>query len=459
MNNNIIFEEQNNEYQRLIEVYETLALSNINQHISEKDLLKPNNLIENEKIINNFITEIRFLIQEKAFNSTVDEYRSPMYHVSRSSINSTNYTYDYERTIKYQNLERLFHKSSEYLDGFTLIYRSGMSVLSSIINLIFKFYNSVNCISHIGYYESMLLLNDFKKNITNVDFNVVKDERVLNAEFYFIEFVKANFNFETIDFESFITKIPVDSKKLIFLVFDISFLGDSINYDEILNLLKNHNHIITIFYRSGLKLDQEGFDLINLGIASLYLSHDIEDIKETLLDFMQSNRSYAGTSLSLMELDILKTIIEIHNKNYAKIILENTAFFFSQLNVSDDSFVDRIITADINYTNISQYSTPYFFIKLKSATEDDYINISKLIKYELRKVGLDIGFRTSFGFRNISFEYIKNKNVKNSEILKIVPGLMKGYTYYKMIDILNGIFTKSYDVFKMRCNEMLKDDF
>lgn len=160
-----------------------------------------------------------------------------------------------------------------------------------------------------------------------------------------------------------------------------------------------------------------------------------------------------------MELDILKTIIEIHNKNYAKIILENTAFFFSQLNVSDDSFVDRIITADINYTNISQYSTPYFFIKLKSATEDDYINISKLIKYELRKVGLDIGFRTSFGFRNISFEYIKNKNVKNSEILKIVPGLMKGYTYYKMIDILNGIFTKSYDVFKMRCNEMLKDDF
>ena len=151
---------------------------------------------------------------------------------------------------------------------------------------------------------------------------------------------------------------------MIFLVFDISFLGDSINYDEILNLLKNHNHIITIFYRSGLKLDQEGFDLINLGIASLYLSHDIEDIKETLLDFMQSNRSYTGTSLSLMELDILKTIIEIHNKNYAKIILENTAFFFSQLNVSDDSFVDRIITADINYTNISQYSTPYLLIKL-----------------------------------------------------------------------------------------------
>lgn len=428
-----IFAEQNSEFEELKKIANLLdiPIGKIIEHVDCK--MCSSKLVQNEILINDIITKIRFYIQERNFFNIANEYRSPIYKVSSSSINSTNYTYDYERTIKYRNLEEKFHSKSLYLDGFTLFYRSGMSTITSIINLILKFYKSITCVSHIGYYESVLLLNDCKQYISNLDFNVCSSGVGANAEFYFIEFVKANFKFDTIDFSDILNQLPQKSNKLVFVVFDISFLGDSFNFDEVLRLLKNYRRLIIIFFRSGLKLDQQGLELINLGILSLYLTSDLYYIKNSLLDFMQENRSRTGLSLSLMDSFILNDIITMRDTTYSKKILTNTSYFISQLKISELSFVSEVICANVEYANIDYHSTPYFFIKLKDADEKDYINLCKLIKYEFLKVGLEINFRTSFGFRNISFEYVKNRNIKNSEVLKIAPGVMRGYAYYKMI--------------------------
>ena len=126
---------------------------------------------------------------------------------------------------------------------------------------------------------------------------------------------------------------------------------------------------------------------------------------------------------------------------------------------TNNSFIDRIIYPDIVYENFKLYKTPYFFIKLKNASEEDYINVCKYIKYRFLIDGVDISFRTSFGFRNISFEYVKIRNVKNSEVLKIAPGYMRGYSFHKFIDILNEIFNKTYKEFLTECENMLNKKF
>lgn len=458
MNNNGIFKEQLNELIELKEIVDKLHLYKYIQPIDDFYLSK-SNLKNNENYINNIVNEIRVALQKDAFYKIVDIYKSPLYIVNSESINSTNYTYDYERTIKYEYLEETYNMD-DFFDGFTLLYSSGMSTLSSILSLILKFKDKVKCFSHIGYFENKLLIEDLKNVISEVD---IFDKQLLCIEndfdLLFIECVRSNFELDYIDIMKVLSSIDNNSEKIKFIVFDISFLGNTFVPNDILKLFYEHKRIIFIFYRSGIKLDQMGFEVLNLGILSLYFTKDLFFIKEKLLSFMKDNRSRNGHCLSVMDIHLLEDIQKINNKNYANVILDNTEYFVSKLKYSNNSFMDRIIYPDSVYENFKLYKTPYFFIKLKNASEEDYINLCKYIKYRFLTDGVDISFRTSFGFRNVSFEYVKIRNLKNSEVLKIAPGYMRGYSFYKFIDILNEIFNKTYKEFLTECENMLNKKF
>ena len=458
MDNDSIFKEQLNELIELKYIVDKLDLYKYVKPIDEVYLSK-SNLKNNENYINIIVNDIRGALQRDAFNKIVDIYKSPLYTVNSESINSTNYTYDYERTIKYDYLEEIYN-INDFFDGFTLLYSSGMSTLSSILSLILKFNNKVKCFSHIGYFENMLLIEDLKNIISEVDiFEKQLSSIEKDFDLLFIECVRSNFKLDYIDIMKILSNIDNNSKKIKFIVFDISFLGNTFIPNDILKLFYEHKRIIFIFYRSGIKLDQMGFEVLNLGILSLYFTKDLFFIKEKLLSFMKDNRSRNGHCLSVMDTHLLKNIQKINNKNYAKVILDNTKYFVSKLKYTNNSFIDRIIYPDIVYENFKLYKTPYFFIKLKNASEEDYINVCKYIKYRFLIDGVDISFRTSFGFRNISFEYVKIRNVKNSEVLKIAPGYMRGYSFHKFIDILNEIFNKTYKEFLTECENMLNKKF
>lgn len=458
MDNDSIFKEQLNELIELKYIVDKLDLYKYVKPIDEVYLSK-SNLKNNENYINIIVNDIRGALQRDAFNKIVDIYKSPLYTVNSESINSTNYTYDYERTIKYDYLEEIYN-INDFFDGFTLLYSSGMSTLSSILSLILKFNNKVKCFSHIGYFENMLLIEDLKNIISEVDiFEKQLSSIEKDFDLLFIECVRSNFELDYIDIMKILSNIDNNSKKIKFIVFDISFLGNTFIPNDILKLFYEHKRIIFIFYRSGIKLDQMGFEVLNLGILSLYFTKDLFFIKEKLLSFMKDNRSRNGHCLSVMDTHLLKNIQKINNKNYAKVILDNTKYFVSKLKYTNNSFIDRIIYPDIVYENFKLYKTPYFFIKLKNAFEEDYINVCKYIKYRFLIDGVDISFRTSFGFRNISFEYVKIRNVKNSEVLKIAPGYMRGYSFHKFIDILNEIFNKTYKEFLTECENMLNKKF
>ena len=299
MDNDSIFKEQLNELIELKYIVDKLDLYKYVKPIDEVYLSK-SNLKNNENYINIIVNDIRGALQRDAFNKIVDIYKSPLYTVNSESINSTNYTYDYERTIKYDYLEEIYN-INDFFDGFTLLYSSGMSTLSSILSLILKFNNKVKCFSHIGYFENMLLIEDLKNIISEVDiFEKQLSSIEKDFDLLFIECVRSNFELDYIDIMKILSNIDNNSKKIKFIVSDISFLGNTFIPNDILKLFYEHKRIIFIFYRSGIKLDQMGFEVLNLGILSLYFTKDLFFIKEKLLSFMKDNRSRNGHCLSVM---------------------------------------------------------------------------------------------------------------------------------------------------------------
>lgn len=58
------------------------------------------------------------------------------------------------------------------------------------------------------------------------------------------------------------------------------------------------------------------------------------------------------------------------------------------------------------------------------------------INIELEKSNLQIYERNSFGFRNISFEYIETVDKHKRRVIKVAPGKIRGVKFFALLEIL-----------------------
>ena len=202
--------------------------------------------------------------------------------------------------------------------------------------------------------------------------------------------------------------------------------------------LEKEKSIMIVFYRSGIKLDHQGMELSNLGVMSIYFSSNLNHMGNKLKDYLTNNRSRMGLTLSLLESEVLNNDLIKDGVPYATAILNNTYDFVKKLNIPDHSFIEKIIFPNINQ-NDEDFMTPYFFLKLSEENEDDYIKLTNIVINECKRQNCSASFRTSFGFRNISFEYFKNNKLIAEKVFKIAPGKLKWYKYFLMIDIINTV--------------------
>lgn len=154
-----------------------------------------------------------------------------------------------------------------------------------------------------------------------------------------------------------------------------------------------------------------------------------------------------GLTISLFESQLLNSIIENNRKLYSNSILKNTKEFVDNITIPSFSMFDSL-----NYPNkqvgSDYHLTPYFFLTIKENLEDDYIKLVKIIKFKLGLYNCDANFRTSFGFRNISFEYLRNSGNNSEKVFKIAPGKLTGLNYYVILDIINECSQLSLEEFR-----------
>lgn len=400
-------------------------------------------LIEIEENLETYSNFIRVRWQEKVVNQFSKYYKSPPKSQTIYSMWGREIEYGYERSIEYNAFEEDIHKSVSEYSGFTLTYSSAMTAFNSLMIFLNDLFLEKFEISFVGgYFETVYSLELFKK-MNNVIHFFKDEDSMLNysstTDVLFLEATKYNMLLETTDILHIINNFIKKQNSLAFIIIDTTLMGDSFPFEKLLKNVGKANNIIYINFRSALKMHQQGFEFSNIGLVSLYYSSSLEPLADKLNKKLKSQRSIIGSNLSLLEFGLLDAPFFKESKYFSDNILSNTKYFAEILNSSHGDIIKKVIYP----FNSNEYQkTPFIYIILKENSDLFYKAFIKSIKEELQRLNISIYERNSFGFRNISFEYIETVDKNKFRVIKIAPGKIKGVKYHALLDTLIGLSYK-----------------
>lgn len=444
----VIVEEQQKEFNDLVTYAKELAVNLDKSIIKIPEDTSLDVLIRNECLLENIADKLRFEWQKKAFYKSAPLYKSPPEGTIIKTNSSKVVEYGYERNITMRSFEKDIHIEHNGFNSFTLLYSSAMSGLLSIIHAVEKLLKKKDRLKGGfigGYFESLFLSQEisnswieFKCYANEKNDDIIKDYKTFN--FIVIEPVKYNFNLEVTDIDFIMEQLAYkENEKILFLIVDSTLLGNSFPLKKLLASVNQLPNVILINLRSGLKMDQQGLEFSNVGIASFYFPKNMEHLVENIHDYLEGNRGILGTGLSFYECCLIDFPSFGKECVYSDKILENNLDFSRQIIKGKNNIIKEVLHPGLLGDTNAYHRAPFIFLKLNTESSLDYELVVKVIQTQCMKMGLVVPVRNSYGFRNICIQYIKTVERKPKLVLKIAVGKIKGIKFFAVLDIINKI--------------------
>ena len=212
--------------------------------------------------------------------------KSPRVGQSAHIVAGDYFNFGYERDLDASSIESRAPGYMQTVDGWSdslVLFRSGQAALAALLQFAFAAWGTSSALRvlHLGaYFETRALMDAWPPRVL---------ERVADVpDLVIAEPVWCDGGFGITD------PIPSSAKAL---YLDTTMSGPG--YDVTANLVGPHRLVIA--YSSGLKLDQAGLELANVGIVRIYSRDDAREVAAAL----RRLRALNGTSLTLDELSAL----------------------------------------------------------------------------------------------------------------------------------------------------------
>ncbi|WP_194749048.1 PLP-dependent transferase [Staphylococcus chromogenes] len=412
------------------------------------------NIYSLENLLYELTLKIRRYWSEKKCSLSLNYLKSP--HLNNENLlklNKSTY-FEYERGIPLSKIEKKWQYIIEGVANKTVLFSSGMSAIDSVLRTLIntKKKKKVKILCFCAYFETISLLKLYDHSHLDIIF-IEKENEVKEilkkdtVDILFIEPTKYNWNLDNINISNLLNMInKYNRKNLTYVVTDTTLHGEnSIIESWIKNSLKDNNFLFFIDIKSGLKLNQLGLELSNLGIVNIYSNSKRYNVLLSLADSLKSVRVITGSNLSFFELCLLDSNFlgnSDYIKNYQEKIFENNSFFANNLN--EGGFIKKIVFPRDSNINLL---TPFLFIHLYN--NDDYENIMNYVKESFEKKGMFPPIGNSFGFRETRLELIETKDEIPIKVIKIACGTYKGASLLLLLEIFNELSlntNKTFDV-------------
>lgn len=198
------------------------------------------------------------------------------------------------------------------------------------------------------------------------------------------------------------------------VILDTSLLGPMTRLGELLPLLGRGCPLLMVELRSGLKLDQEGLELANVGIVRLFTRAGEAALApaERWRRRLRDARKIMGNALSLDEMALLD--LPWFNdparlEAFAAPVFAHNARLAGVLAGVDGLFA-RVAHPSLSPRAGWQWAESPFVIAHLRAEEDERTNhdlLESAIHHEVGRRGLTVQFGASFGFRHHRFEIVR----------------------------------------------------
>jgi hypothetical protein len=190
---------------------------------------------------------------------------------------------------------------------------------------------------------------------------------------------------------------------------------------------------LVVAYSSGLKLDQAGLELANVGIVRIYGRRGREDARK-VAESLRRIRALTGTGLTLDELSALSapwfmdrdyvdryaTALFANNRSLAESIGHDSPIFGSQCHPS-------LVT--------QKADAPFCAIELREPSPERYEALSQKVEAEIERRGLLASRGGSFGFRGHRFELIEPEAGQGRTFLRVALGWRDGHSRQGLCDL------------------------
>ena len=202
------------------------------------------------------------------------------------------------------------------------------------------------------------------------------------------------------------------------------------------------------FVRSGLKLDQQGLELANVGIAELFTPSGPASPVEfgPLRERLTANRSVMGTGLSVLETAALDSPWFLNREKahaYSRKVFANNRRLAMAVK-SDGGIFSRIAHPALHDDDRPWAEAPFVVYHLREDTVVDHGKLVAILAYEARARGLNFKLGSSFGFRGHRFEVIRplvhiREHGDHAGLLKIAMGSHDGPSVGAIIELMQEI--------------------
>lgn len=410
-----------------------------------------NNIFENEKVLLKIWDEFRKKWIEKVNKYTSSIYKSP---IEDSLILPTSNTisYAYERDIQCDILElkaKNYRINNEKWDDEHIIFSNGMSGLTTLIlcykSILKKKQKKIKMFVWGAYFETRMFL-DFVKDDTFEWRNFKHEEELFNSikdedfDILLIEPVRYDWDLDVIDIILLLKSIlSIKNAQYRLIIFDTTLISQNLPFNQCLEVLYQIPFLTVVNFNSLLKLNQEGLELSNGGLVSIYTSKKyIKDLNaKEIAEYIKKVRTLFGAGLELREIVLLDNPFSLDNshvKNYSDKVFFNNELLAHAVN--EGSIFKKISHPSKSCKAHLQWAkAPFVIFQLHDDNMNNYLMLLAIIQHEAKKRNLELYMGSSFGFRHCRYEIIIPNINEGKGIFKVAMGYQNGKNRNMIIEL------------------------
>ena len=337
--------------------------------------------------------------------------------------------FGYERDLDVSMLEKRGDLDHPTPDGWTssrVLCRSGQSTLSCLLHLVTS--SSVTSapltLHHAGrYFESKALLDVWPRQVFHPVTAVAAEVDVLLGEPVFCEG-----RFGVSDPRA----LPRARRALLL---DTTLVGATV---DLAPWFDRFDGPLVAVFRSGLKLDQAGLELANVGIVQLFVR---EGSGVAAADNLRRIRGLTGSGLTLDELAALSApwfLDRTYLKDYTAAIFAHNAALGRAIGRESAVFEEHSHPSLVR----AGAEAPFCAVRLRGGDGIAHRRLVDIVDAEIGRRGLRVTPGGSFGFRGHRYELLEPEHDDGVPFLRVALGFREGRTLQGLITLFGELASR-----------------
>lgn len=302
-----------------------------------------------------------------------------------------------------------------------LLCRSGQAALSCLIHLIAQQSSSRPLATHHAgrYFETAALLDLWPRRIF-----APSDASPSHVDVLVGEPVHCDGQFGLSD----PARLPRVRQALLM---DTTMVGLQVDMTPWLERLEGS---FAAVFRSGLKLDQAGLELANVGIVQLFVRAGADRDLSAMAAGLERIRALTGSGLTLDEMAALSApwfLDHAYLERYTGQVFDNNAALARAIGTRSNLFEDRCHPSLLSAETVA----PFCAIRLRGGDAAAHRRLLQRLEAEIARRGLALAKGGSFGFRGHRYELIEPDAQAGRPFLRVAMGYRRDPDRDRIIDL------------------------